>query len=339
MEGEGKVEDLGEAVQHEEEEAAAASMLSLGDEAERSSKEDLAEYVNLTGRMDAETVLQVSAARMTAATPWEVLLCRARCMALEDEVGLLDLLLSDVNVVLSELRALITASARPPKPGGSRKYRNAGSDDSVVLDECMSLALGLAKGEWRAKDPDEVRYYHSMVSPDMLFNRKSQEDIVIRPEDIKQESLTEIATKKPERRGRKRKQKQTDEETKVMETEDKVESEQVRPKRQRRLPKKLRDGKQVEKEVAEDKPEEAGPQKSVEEKKVAVSAEKKSLVERKKDPNSQGKYYLCLKCGQKLCKAYGKQHEARCTGFFVRHPEYKKASRVRNISDLNILQH
>jgi hypothetical protein len=37
-----------------------------------------------------------------------------------------------------------------------------------------------------------------------------------------------------------------------------------------------------------------------------------------------GETYLCLKCGQTLCKAYGKQHEAKCTGMFVRHPEYKK---------------
>ena len=37
-----------------------------------------------------------------------------------------------------------------------------------------------------------------------------------------------------------------------------------------------------------------------------------------------GETYLCLKCGQTLCRAYGKQHEAKCTGMFVRHPEYKK---------------
>jgi hypothetical protein len=33
--------------------------------------------------------------------------------------------------------------------------------------------------------------------------------------------------------------------------------------------------------------------------------------------------YLCLKCGQTLCKPYGKSHEKRCTGTNVRHPEYR----------------
>ncbi len=34
--------------------------------------------------------------------------------------------------------------------------------------------------------------------------------------------------------------------------------------------------------------------------------------------------YLCLKCGQTVAESYGKKHEARCTGMYVRHPEYKK---------------
>ena len=237
---------------------------------------------------------------------WDLMAHKARLTC--SDVGGLDMLLHDVSSVLFELRALLEGCLRPVRTrktltGRSRGRRPA---HSVHLEESLAVAMGLDSGLWKAKEVPQ--YASQIIGVEHLFlpsgAKREAEEVEETEEEAgdkkegdaeNKESTEEVVVKK-RKRGRP---------PKVKKDEDagEMEAEGGRPKRQRRKPRKFRDTASMDSKEGLDEMKEE---------------------EEEGDGSASSDTYLCLKCGQRLCKAYGKQHEAKCDGFFVRHPEYKK---------------
>ncbi len=291
----------------------------------------LAQYVNLTSLLEAETVLEVSLPRLAerGLSSWDLMLHRAARLTADEEAGMsaLDALLADVSSVLAELRALLEGCLRPEprmkRKRGRRPKRQILAEKKAKagkncfdLDDSLALAMGLEGGRWRMRDRWEVNYSHPMVKAEELFLPGAAED---NDEEIFEEEEKPVLLKeKPAKRAKKNEvleEVKEEEEQDTVKQEDDVE-EGKRPQRRRRKPKRLEEDGLEEGAVKEE-----GQVKAED---GVVARGKTSRRVRTEEEEARGDTYLCLKCGQRLCRAYGKQHEAKCDGFFVRHPEYRQ---------------
>ncbi len=275
---------------------------------ERELAENLSDYINLTNLLDSETILQVVGPKLLDHfSIWDLMLHKGR---LTSDVGAMDTLLRDTGTVLSELRLLVESCLRPVKArkvededGGKRRKRRR-VEGAVEIDEGMAVALCVDPGLWKKRDVHDIDYYTPMLSMDNLFPEK------------RRDPLTTFRPPSKPRGNRKPKLKEEDAEGDIVEENGKEEKKDDGdpedpdyevPKRKRGRPKKAK-MKEEDDELANMDIEERI-------KRERIKKEEEELF---------GETYLCLKCGQTLCKAYGKQHEAKCTGMYVRHPEYKK---------------
>ena len=92
----------------------------------------------------------------------------------------MECIMNDIEASLSELKLLVESCLTPVKYNrwnkkyeyGKRKRPREVSDDSIEVDEMLSLALALEAGIWKRKDFDEIEYRSPILNVGYLFPEK-----------------------------------------------------------------------------------------------------------------------------------------------------------------------
>lgn len=280
---------------------------------------NMATYLNLTSEFDADTIINIVGSKLfDNFSIFELMMHKAKLNA---DFGAMDSVLHDTEVILGELKILIEGCMRPLK--GSKKWDEVEDEDgvkrkrrrkageSIELDSMLAMALCLDAGVWKKRDTDEIDYYSPILNVESLFPAGAADIIPAGVTSSASPTKADVGQSSGSGGQKKRRGRRT---KKDKEEADKENEED-----------KKKDGD--EKEDEDKKGDEAENKKKRGRKPgrpPKLQSEKTIKTEGGTNDDENGENYVCVKCGQTLCKAYGKQHEAKCKGMFVRHPEYKK---------------